>query len=131
MQYGETLYILDEATTGLHPSNVDLLTTQRDGLVVNGDSVIVVHCDAPYRGVTFTTLARQDRTPSQASGRRSFVRQISIAVSRLLPQLRAKLPGGYPGFAAANRDSRSSGVTLLASLPAPMFAGSFTAAYAL
>ena len=50
--------------------------------------------NSPYRGVTLTTLARQDRTPWQVSGRRSFVRQISTAVSRLLPQLNAKLPAG-------------------------------------
>ena len=47
-----------------------------------------------YRGVTLTTFALQDRTPWHASGCRSLLRQISIAVSRLLPQLSAKLPAG-------------------------------------
>ncbi len=47
-----------------------------------------------HRGVTLTTFALQDRTPWQGSGCRSLLRQISTAVSRLLPQLSAKLPGG-------------------------------------
>jgi excinuclease ABC subunit A len=39
---GDTLYVLDEPTTGLHPSDVEKLMVQLDGLVESGNTVIVV-----------------------------------------------------------------------------------------
>ncbi len=45
VQRGETLYVLDEPTTGLHPSDVAKLMTQLDGLVESGNTVVVVEHD--------------------------------------------------------------------------------------
>jgi excinuclease ABC subunit A len=44
-QRGNTLYVLDEPTTGLHPSDVQKLVAQLDGLVELGNTVIAVEHD--------------------------------------------------------------------------------------
>jgi excinuclease ABC subunit A len=45
MQRGDTLYVLDEPTTGLHPSDVERLMKQLDGLVASGNTVVVIEHD--------------------------------------------------------------------------------------
>ncbi|WP_233838596.1 excinuclease ABC subunit UvrA [Paraburkholderia sp. ZP32-5] len=44
-QRGDTLYILDEPTTGLHPADVDRLMGQSQGLLDAGNTVVVVEHD--------------------------------------------------------------------------------------
>ncbi|WP_201618263.1 excinuclease ABC subunit UvrA [Psychrobacter urativorans] len=44
-QRGDTLYVLDEPTTGLHPADVSMLMSQLNGLADAGNTVIMVEHD--------------------------------------------------------------------------------------
>jgi excinuclease ABC subunit A len=44
-QRGDTLYVLDEPTTGLHAADVDKLMTQLNALIDAGNTVVVVEHD--------------------------------------------------------------------------------------
>ncbi len=44
-QHGSSLYVLDEPTTGLHPSDVERLLRQLQNLVAAGNTVVVVEHD--------------------------------------------------------------------------------------
>jgi excinuclease ABC subunit A len=45
LQRGHSLYVLDEPTTGLHPSDVEKLVAQLHGLVDGGNTIEVVEHD--------------------------------------------------------------------------------------
>ena len=45
MQRGNSLYILDEPTTGLHPADVERLMIQLNSLVEFGNTIVVVEHD--------------------------------------------------------------------------------------
>src|SRR6185503_15595810 len=45
LQHGNSLYVLDEPTTGLHPADVEKLMTQLNGLVDSGNTVVLVEHD--------------------------------------------------------------------------------------
>jgi excinuclease ABC subunit A len=49
-QHGNTLYILDEPTTGLHPSDVERLMAQLNRLVEEGNTVVIVEHDMDVIG---------------------------------------------------------------------------------
>jgi excinuclease ABC subunit A len=42
---GDTLYVLDEPTTGLHPADVEKLLAQLDRLVAAGNTIVLVEHD--------------------------------------------------------------------------------------
>ena len=50
VQHGNSLYVLDEPTTGLHPSDVDRLLRQLQNLVDAGNTVVVVEHDLQVVG---------------------------------------------------------------------------------
>ena len=51
-QRGDTIYVLDEPTTGLHPADVVRLTRQLDSLVASGNTVIAVEHDLSMVGAS-------------------------------------------------------------------------------
>jgi excinuclease ABC subunit A len=94
MQRGDTLYVLDEPTTGLHPSDVERLMKQLDGLVESGNTVVVIEHDmhviaqsdwvidiGPGAGDEGGTIVAAGR-PDEVAG---------VAVSKTAPYLAAAL----------------------------------------
>jgi excinuclease ABC subunit A len=94
-QRGDTLYVLDEPTTGLHPSDVAKLMTQLDGLVDAGNTVIVVEHDMSVIAGSDWVIdigpgAGEDGGKIVASGTPADV--VNVKGSRTAPYLRRALP---------------------------------------
>ena len=91
---GETLYVLDEPTTGLHPADVEKLLVQLDGLVDAGNTVIVVEHDMRVVGASDWIVdvgpgAGEDGGRIVAEGPPAEV--ATAAASRTAPYLRRAL----------------------------------------
>ncbi len=99
-QRGDTLYVLDEPTTGLHPADVDRLMVQLDRLVAAGNTVVLVEhemrvvaaCDwvidmgpgAGADGGTIICVGPPETVASCASGRTAsyLARAMGTSTSR-------------------------------------------------
>lgn len=90
-----TLYVLDEPTTGLHPSDVDLLMQQLDQLVQAGSTVVVVEHDMRVAAASDWVI---DIGPGAGDEGGRVVGQgtprsvAAVAGSRTAPYLAAELP---------------------------------------
>lgn len=84
-QHGQTLYLLDEPTTGLHPADIEKLLKQLHALVSAGNTVIVVEHD-------MTVVASADWVIDLGPGAGSEGGRIVAAGS---PQMVAKSKHGY------------------------------------
>jgi excinuclease ABC subunit A len=97
MQRGDTLYVLDEPTTGLHPSDVERLMKQLDGLVGSGNTVIVIEHDMHVIAQSDWVIdigpgAGDEGGAIVAAGRPNEVARVDA--SRTAPYLAMALSGG-------------------------------------
>jgi excinuclease ABC subunit A len=86
-QRGTTLYVLDEPTTGLHPSDVEKLMKQLQGLVDAGNTVVVVEHD-------MAVIAESDWVIDMGPGAGDEGGQVVVA--------------GVPTLVAATKESRTA-----------------------
>jgi excinuclease ABC subunit A len=86
-QRGNTLYVLDEPTTGLHPSDVETLMKQLQGLVDAGNTVVVVEHD-------MAVIAESDWVIDMGPGAGDEGGQVVVA--------------GVPTLVAATKESRTA-----------------------
>ena len=105
-QRGDTLYVLDEPTTGLHPADVDRLMAQLDGLVESGNTVIVVEHDMRVVAGSDWVIDIGPGAGDEGGHVVAFGTPVEVAgssISRTAPYLsrfRARLAAGAP---ASNR----------------------------
>ena len=95
-QKGGALYVLDEPTTGLHPSDVERLLKQLDALVEAGNSVILVEHDMSVAAASDWVIdigpgAGEEGGRIVASGVPASIAK--TAASRTAPYLRRQLTG--------------------------------------
>ena len=81
IQHGNTIYVLDEPTTGLHPADVERLVGQLDRLVAAGNTVIVVEHD--MRVVAGSDWVIDIGPGAGAEGGRIVASGIPLEVSRV------------------------------------------------
>jgi excinuclease ABC subunit A len=96
---GDTLYVLDEPTTGLHPADIDLLLVQLHGLVDAGNTVIVVEHNMQVLAASDWVIdvgpgAGEEGGRIVASGPPSEV--AASAKSRTAPYLKRAMPEKRP-----------------------------------
>ncbi|MGU3418631.1 excinuclease ABC subunit A [Methylobacterium sp. D54C] len=100
-QRGGTLYVLDEPTTGLHPTDVDRLMVQLNGLVDAGNTVVMVEHDMRVvaradhvidmgpgggdQGGTVVAAGRPEIVAAAAAGRTSPYLREELATVRTRP----------------------------------------------
>lgn len=104
-QRGNTLYVLDEPTTGLHPSDVQKLVAQLNRLVELGNTVIVVEHDLDVIASSDYVI---DMGPGAGEAGGAIVafgtpaRVAASARSRTAPYLRRRLGIEQPAAEAGN-----------------------------
>jgi len=100
VQRGNTLYVLDEPTTGLHPADVERLMKQLDALVDDGNTVVVVEHDMSVIAASDHVI---DIGPGAGAEGGRVVAQgtpADIAAStesRTAPFIRSRLQPGFDG----------------------------------
>lgn len=105
-QRADTLYVLDEPTTGLHPADVERLLTQLERLVASGATVIVVEHDLRVIASSDWVIdmgpgAGDEGGRIVAQGEPSHV--AAASASRTAAYLHAYLNPSAPASAAAGR----------------------------
>ena len=107
VQRGNTLYVLDEPTTGLHPSDVERLIAQLDGLVEAGNTVIVVEHDMRVVAGSDWVI---DMGPGAGEEGGRIVAAGTPAVVAAAPRSRtAPYLARFLGHAQREREARSDG----------------------